>query len=112
MGANPLMRTVTLASANQAYNLFTLLQALNTPPPIQYKECSKLQIQLDKDAGSANLFIGNQELANSSVDYGVSLFATQAHGIEEAGKNTINIDQYWLLSDTDATKVHIVVHVT
>jgi len=106
--SNPWMKSLALASHTIRYNLFTLMQAAD--PTLKYSQCSKLQIQFDKNAQAANLFIGNEDV--TPTVYGVSLVATQAFGIEEAGKNIINLEQIWLVSDTDAQTIHVTVGVT
>ena len=102
------MKSLSLTSHTQKYNLWTLMQALDNT--LKSSHCSKLQIQYDKGAAGANLFIGNDDLTTSN--YGVSLVASQAFGIEEVALNVINLEQIYLQSDTDTQTIHVVAHVT
>jgi hypothetical protein len=108
MPANPWMRTLTLTSHTVVYNLWTLMQALDVT--LARSQCTKLQIQLDFASGGANLFIGSDSLKNSSTDYGVNLVAGQALNVEEHESNSINAEQFFLQSDTDAVKIHVFFH--
>lgn len=94
MSANPWLKTLQLPLANTNYNLLTLMKAVDATVPIR---AQYLQIQFDVDGGGARLRIGNDDVSNTN--YGILLFATQAHSMWHDA-NSINLDQYYLRSDT------------
>lgn len=90
------MRTITLASANFNFNLFTLLLAIDSQTS---RRAQSIQLQLDQSAGGANLFIGNPDTL-SATNYGVALVATQAFSIPSLDSNLILLDDIALRTDT------------
>lgn len=102
----PWSRTVTLPNASQNYQLQTLVTALDASLNRQGPtRCTFLQLQLDKDAGGANLFIGNQNM--TSTDYGTSLVATQAKSWPPMESNLLRLDHIYLRTDTPGVLVHV-----
>jgi hypothetical protein len=101
--ANPWAKSVTLTTANTAYNLWALLQAADKS--LQYSECCKLQIQSAIVNGGANLYIGNADV--SSTNRGAEIVASQAFGIEAIEQNLIDLKQIFLVSDTNAVVVNV-----
>jgi hypothetical protein len=96
MAANPWLKRLLLPNANQAYNLYALMQAADAT--LAWAECSKLQIQFDVDAGAARFKIGNEDI--SATEYGVQLVASQAWGIEAIEQNLIFLKNIWVFCDT------------
>lgn len=101
---SPTLRTVTLPSANTNYVLLTLLQALD---PTTLRRAQALQLQLDVNAGAANLFIGNPGM--TSTDMGVQLVASQAFSIPSLDSNLILLDDVVLRTDGTGVKVNVAV---
>lgn len=101
---SPWMRSLTLASANTNYNLFTLMQARDTGIQRHVQSC---QIQFDISAGAANLYIGDASLL-SATDLGVQLVASQAFSIPSLSSNLIVLDDIAVRSDTSGVRVNVV----
>ena len=103
---NPWMKAVTLTLANTNYNLYSLMQGIETNAP---ERCHKLQLQADPSAtSSSQTRIGNADL--SDTNYGVLLFATQAFGIESQ-TNSVVCSEFWLRCNLAGKTVSITSHV-
>ena len=105
----PWMGTLTLTTANTAYQLSALLDALigdNRPLFIHSRSTQFVAIQADVDAGAAKLYIGNSNL--SSTNCGVIIYATQVWPIYSMESNLIHLEQIYLMYDTtDGLKVNV-----
>jgi len=100
MPSNPWLKTLNLLQ-NTPQQLSALIQAKD-PSMMgiisRNVRCQFIQIQFNVDAGAARLRIGNDDV--SSSNYGVLLFASQAHTIYPGDVNSLQLDQIWLLCDT------------
>lgn len=104
---SPVYRTVVLTDANTNYVLSTLLAGLTSPPDLGTPpRAAVVQLQVDIDAGAAEVRIGNPSLL-SDTDFGVVLVATQAHTIGPFESNLILLDHIVLRSDLAAIKVGV-----
>lgn len=99
----PWLGCVTLATANQVYQLSALLQALGTDPPYMPTppRCQFVSIQADPsgNAGGARFYIGNEHL--SASNFGVCIFSTQVWPIYSMDANLIRLDHIYVMCDTD-----------
>lgn len=106
----PWMGTVTLALANTAYALSTLLSALdeslkpqfpsNGPPRAQF-----VALQGDELNLGAKFFIGGPSL--SATHKGVQIFGSQVWPIYSVEANLIRLDHVYLMSDTAGVSVNV-----
>jgi hypothetical protein len=103
MSANPWSKTLTLATANVAYSLLSLIQAVD--PSVKYSQCCKLAIQEDGSMGGAKLRIGNSDI--SATNCGVSLLASQAQLFEGMDLNLYSLLDIYLMSDTNTCLVNV-----
>lgn len=101
---NPFFTTVTLTTANTAYNLYTLLSAVD---PTVVQLCQDVLIQEDNGAGAALVFIGNSGV--TSTTYGVGLKATWSWSAGPLTTGTANLNDIYLVADTNTTAVHVTV---
>lgn len=106
MRRSPLMRSITLTNANQNYNLYTLLTAVDTSFVLQHR-CQALELQSDNSNGGANLYIGDPDHL-SATDKGVQLVASQAFTLSMES-NLIRLDDIALRSDTASILVNVTV---
>jgi hypothetical protein len=100
----PAGESVTLTTNGTAYNLYTLLHALNAGTP---KVCQVLRIQLDVAAGSAKLFIGTADYTPSATQNMAQLAASQVWPIDSVSSNLIQLQDIQLSSDTDGVRANI-----
>ena len=104
----PWMGTVTITLANTAYQLSTLVFAATNPPltpATGVLRCEFLSIQADVDAGGARFFIGNSDV--SSTNMGYELVATGNPSPMSMTSNLVRLDQIYVMSDTESTKLNI-----
>lgn len=108
MSANPWAKTLNLALAANAYNLYDLIQAADVT--VKYPQCCKLQIQLDPGAGAGKLYIGNSDV--SSTNRGTELVAGQSKEYEGIEQNLYSLQNVWLRGSANDMDVNIsyVVH--
>lgn len=99
------MQSVILVNANQLYNLFTLMKAVDSA---MQRHVQAAQIQLDLNAGAANLYIGDALLC-SSTNCGVQLVASQAFSIPSLSSNLVVLDDVGVMSDTAGVRINITV---
>lgn len=99
---SPTLRSIILTTANTNYVLLTLLQVLD---PQILRRAQSIQLQLDVNAGAANLYIGNPGM--TAIDLGVQLVPSQAFSIPSLDSNLILLDDIVLRSDTDGVRVNV-----
>jgi hypothetical protein len=99
---SPTLVTVTIPTANTNVVLLTLLQALD---PQILRRAQSIQLQLDVNAGAANLFIGNPGM--TATNFGVQLVASQAFSIPSLDSNLILLDDIVLRTDGTNVKVNV-----
>lgn len=95
MKATPRLLTVSTAAA--AVDLHTQLKAIDADTP---DHCEALQVQLDPEAGSAYLLLGNSDV--DATHWGAKLVAGQAYPIPPTTGNLILLKQVFILM-TDAS---------
>ena len=100
---NPVLRSVTLTSANTTYNLKTLLAAVDAAIPTR---CCYIQLQFDPAAGGDHLYIGNGS-GDISSDNGADLVATQAWVSPVFDSNLGNTGDINLRSNGDSHVVKV-----
>lgn len=106
---SPWCATLTLTTASTAYQLRALILA-STNPPLTPPSPSPLiaeflSIQVDPGAGGAKVFIGNSDV--SATNRGYEIVAAQGINPLQFTSNLINLDQIYLMADTNATKVNV-----
>jgi len=99
---DPWMRSVVLTNANENYNLYDLMKALDKGAP---ERGTKVQLQAPDQPFSGIVYIGNQQL--TATDYGVFLFATQAFSIELGQLNVIYFKMIFLRSTQASTRIGV-----
>ncbi len=97
----PLMTSLTLTSANVAYQLYALLAAVNADAP---KVCQDLVIQAPL-TGAQVVYIGNSDV--SSTQYGVALNATWSWEGDSVSSNLYDLQAIYVLSGTEGTAIHV-----
>lgn len=108
---NPFMFTVTLADTT-LHPLATLINALATKPtfailPSGVMRACGLVISNDIDNAAAKLYIGNSNITTSL--YGKKLIAGQDWSPGSFESNLINLNNIYLLTDTNPTVVAITI---
>lgn len=95
--------SVTLTTHSVAYNLYTLLSAVDSSIP---RYCHQIILQWDSGNGAANVYTGSPSLTattprgialNSSVD--TMSFQTEFNGFQTDG--------FYVLSDTDGSVLNV-----
>lgn len=99
---SPTLRSIILTTANTNYVLLALLQVID---PQILRRAQSIQLQLDVNAGAANLYIGNPGM--TAIDLGVQLVPSQAFSIPSLDSNLILLDDIVLRSDTDGIRVNV-----
>lgn len=104
---SPWFGSITLTTANTAYQLTTQLRAKDAAQftPQEVIRFLWLTIQVDKTAGAANVYIGNSNV--SPTEYGWNLVATQSVSIPSSESNLLIANDTWFLSDTDNVILHL-----
>lgn len=93
---NPWMHTVTLTNANQNYQLYALMQAIDPGSPLSV---NFLQLQANPGGSGAKYYIGNAD--ESGTDFGVELTAGQSQTFQDqSGNNLVSTASIYLRSDT------------
>ena len=98
-------RSITLASQNVIYNLYTLLSAVDSSYTLP-KKAQAVSIQVK--TATANVYIG-EPVACAATDCGAWLVANQVWQAPGSGgdSNLVRLDDIALLSDTNATQLNI-----
>jgi hypothetical protein len=104
---SPWLGTLHLTTANTPYQLTTLLQAKDSVQfPSNYAiRCLWLTIQVDPDAGSGTIYIGNSNV--STTEYGWLVVATQTISLPSVESNLVTANDLWFLSDTNNVDIHV-----
>lgn len=100
---NPLLRSVVLASALTEYNLYDLLQALDSDIA---DHCQMIQIQFDWGAEADLLYIGNPGHVGPT-DRGVELGASQAATLQSLDANLILVKDIALMCSGTARSINV-----
>ena len=98
----PFMGSVTATTTAQS--LWALLSAVFTNLP---HKCAYLQIQLDPDAGSTSMTIGNS--AMTALNCGAAIVAGQATVVFSFDSNLAVLDHIYLLASTGTAQVNVIV---
>lgn len=103
--ANPLFRSVNITPVNTNLSLLTLLRAVDAGVE---RRCQYVQIQVAIDGGAASAIVRvvNQTVG-ADADCGVELVSTQALTIGTAELNTVNLENIYVRSDVDNTRLNI-----
>lgn len=88
---------LTLTTASTRYNLYTLAAAADATAP---KKVRTLQLQNDPDNASCKIFVGGQDLTSSV--YGTKLLNGDANNLGNGEWSNIDLRDIYVLSDTDA----------
>ena len=98
------MHTVTLPSANTNYQLYALMQAIDSGSPLSV---NFLQLQANPSGGAAKFYIGNAGM--SGTDFGVELSASQSQTFQDqSGNNLVSTASIYLRSDTGSETFSVI----
>jgi hypothetical protein len=104
MKATP--RLLRVQTGATSADLYSLLSALDSQTP---HHCEALQVQLDPEAGSVYLLIGNSDV--DATHWGAKLVAGQAYQIPPTSGNLILLNQVFIIM-SDASVQGVGVSVT
>ena len=105
----PWMQTVTLTVVNHAYQLSDLISQSGPDAPLVpasgVYRAQYLALHSDDENAGARIFVGNSKV--SSVNKGVTLFATQVWPIYSMEGNLIRLDQIFVSTDIAGAKLNV-----
>jgi|SRR5208282_6871560 len=102
---SPWLRSVVLTTSNTIYNILTLVQVI-TPGFPSFNRY--IQIQLDLNAGAANVYIGNPDTLTTS-DYGAILVASQAWSVTYTVAAGVELSDISVMSNTNSTQLNLTI---
>lgn len=99
------MHSLILTTHAVAYNLYTLC-AVITPGISKFAQ--SVTIQVDIGAGAAKVYVGSPD-SLAANDCGVAMVATQNFPPTAFTSDALKLEDFELMSDTDATQVNVTI---